>query len=234
MSASATLGSDTAKSPYKKRRRYMVNAVFQWKYTILVILGVFFTSAVMSSLLFGVLHQQARQAVLHQAIPDALPLGRGFAIVFLSAAAFSAVLSIAFGFWTMIITHRIYGPVYVLERFVSELADGRFPKYRPLRKKDEFKEFYDAFWRAVASLKESKRAEVAALSEAIRMARSAAQGDDEQRKKAMGLMVKQLEAIRKQSVTYLGEEEAAVILDEARPAWEEKLKRAKPLAHAST
>ena len=233
MSAHAT-HARSAEKPCWSRRRFLINGVFQWKYTILVIAGVFFTSAAMSSVLFGVLHQQARQSILNQTDPTTLPLVENLTVVFVAAAAFATALSIAFGFWTMIVTHRIYGPVYVLERFVAELADGRLPKYRPLRKKDEFKDFYDAFWRAVGSLKESKRAEVAALTEAIRLAESGADGADDQRQKAIELLVNQLEALRKQTVRYLGVEEAALILNEGKKPWQGTLKRREPAVHATT
>lgn len=224
----------SAGKPHWARRRYMINAVFQWKYTFFVIIGVFFTSAVLSSVLFGILHKQARQSILNQTNPEALPLWENVTVVFLAAGAFATVLSIAFGFWTLIITHRIYGPVFVLERFVGELADGRFPKYRPLRKKDEFKGFYDAFWRAVDALKWSKRVEVAALTEAIRVARSGLSGDDEQRQRAMKTLVGQLETLRKQTVHYLGEEEAAVILEDVKTSWQGTLKRREPVVQATS
>ncbi len=233
MSAQAT-PARFAHEPPSKRRRYLINAVFQWKYTFLVIVGVFFTCAVMSSVLFGVLHEQARQSILNQTDPRAVPAWENLTVVLVAGGAFATLLSLAFGVWTLIITHRIYGPVFVLERFVGELADGRFPKYRPLRKKDEFKGFYVAFWRAVEALKKSKRAEVAALSEAIRLARSGAVGDDAHRRRAMESLVNQLETLRKQTVRYLGEEEAAVILDERQPVWQGTLKRREPPVPATT
>ena len=71
----------SAGKPHWTRRRYMINAVFQWKYTFFVIIGVFFTSAVLSSVLFGVLHQQARQSILNQTKPEAMPLWENVTVV---------------------------------------------------------------------------------------------------------------------------------------------------------
>jgi len=39
------------------------------------------------------------------------------------------------------ITHRISGPVYVMTRYLREIKEGKTPTARPLRKKDELKEF---------------------------------------------------------------------------------------------
>lgn len=42
-------------------------------------------------------------------------------------------------------THRISGPIYVISNFMKDIIEGRDPKLRPLRNKDELKEFYDLF-----------------------------------------------------------------------------------------
>ena len=59
--------------------------------------------------------------------------------------AFSLVTAGTLGVWSFIVSHRICGPLFVIERFIGELASGRFPKLRPLRQKDEFKSFYASF-----------------------------------------------------------------------------------------
>lgn len=39
-------------------------------------------------------------------------------------------------------THRIFGPIFVINRYVQELIDGKNPVPRALRDKDEFKDLY--------------------------------------------------------------------------------------------
>jgi len=46
-------------------------------------------------------------------------------------------------------THRIHGPMYLMERQMEEIIGGTVPSPRPLREHDEFKEFYDLFWRTI-------------------------------------------------------------------------------------
>ena len=40
------------------------------------------------------------------------------------------------------ITHKISGPIYVMTQLLQELKQGKIPKYRPLRKKDELQDMY--------------------------------------------------------------------------------------------
>ncbi|TAL37086.1 MAG: hypothetical protein EPN93_06575 [Spirochaetes bacterium] len=41
------------------------------------------------------------------------------------------------------LSHRITGPIYVMTGYLRELRGGGVPRLRPLRKRDEFKEFYE-------------------------------------------------------------------------------------------
>ena len=51
------------------------------------------------------------------------------------------------------ITHRISGPIYVISNYFREIIEGNVPEPRPLRDKDELKEFYNLFIMLVDSLK---------------------------------------------------------------------------------
>ncbi|MBN2401671.1 MAG: hypothetical protein JXN64_04670 [Spirochaetes bacterium] len=50
-------------------------------------------------------------------------------------------------------THKISGPVYLMSGYIKEMLNGSYPDLRPLRKKDELKEFYELFSRLVSYLK---------------------------------------------------------------------------------
>jgi nitrogen fixation/metabolism regulation signal transduction histidine kinase len=51
------------------------------------------------------------------------------------------------------LTHRISGPILVMSNYMKEIIEGKMPNPRPLRDKDELKEFYDLFREMVDSLK---------------------------------------------------------------------------------
>jgi hypothetical protein len=54
-------------------------------------------------------------------------------------------------------THRISGPIYVISNYFREILQGKYPEPRPLRKKDDLKDFYNLFIQVVAFLKKSKK-----------------------------------------------------------------------------
>jgi predicted PurR-regulated permease PerM len=54
-------------------------------------------------------------------------------------------------------THRVSGPIYVISNFMKDIIEGREPKLRPLRSKDELKEFYELFKKMVAAIQERDR-----------------------------------------------------------------------------
>ncbi|HOD14338.1 MAG: hypothetical protein KBC90_11765 [Spirochaetes bacterium] len=52
-------------------------------------------------------------------------------------------------------THRVSGPIYVISNFMRDIIEGRDPKLRPLRDKDELKDFYELFKEMVAAVRKS-------------------------------------------------------------------------------
>lgn len=186
-----------------RRRNYVINAAFQWKYTGSVVLGVFLVSSLLSIVLFGVLHQQARARLVNPAASH--PWENALTIV-LSAVAFATVMAAALGLWSFFVTHRISGPIFVMQRYLGELAAGRFPTARPLRKKDEFKEFFGELWRTIDALKAAKQADLAALTEVLNMARSAVDADSEDCRRTLDALTARLETLREEAADTLGEE----------------------------
>ena len=75
-------------------------------------------------------------------------------IVFVFLLAFLIILIILLYYLLISNTHRISGPVLVMTEYINDIIKGKFPDIRPLRGKDEFKEFYDLFSKMVETLKE--------------------------------------------------------------------------------
>lgn len=53
-------------------------------------------------------------------------------------------------------THHISGPIHVMSNYLREIIEGRIPTVRPIRKNDEFQEFYALFAEMVESLREKE------------------------------------------------------------------------------
>ncbi len=192
----ATSDNNRAGKPKRLRRTYVVNAAFQWKYTLSIVFGVLIASSLLSSVLFGVLHSQARATVLNQSNPSEVASVSSAPVILATSLGFAALLGAGLGLWAMIVTHRIYGPIFVIEGLLGVLARGRFPKRRPLRRKDEFKGFYDAFWRSVESMKALKRSELKKLTESLALAKSALDGEGPEGRDMLESLIGRLESMR--------------------------------------
>ena len=71
------------------------------------------------------------------------------------------------GLFGLVFTHRVAGPVYVMNLYVEALAAGHYPRLRPLRKYDELKKFFDRFSHAVERIRAREAEEAQALSHAM-------------------------------------------------------------------
>ncbi len=185
-----------------RRRTYVVNPRFQWKYAITIAVTVFLISSIMSSLLYGVLHSQAR---LRAASPQTYVTDVTLVIVF-AGVAFSLLTAAGIGLWSLVVTHRICGPLTVMAQWLKELGEGRFPRLRPLRSKDEFKDFFAVFTSTVDALKAGKRAQLTVLNKTVSLARSASRADDDSRKNILSALTTELETLRRETAEFLGEE----------------------------
>ncbi len=150
-----------------RRRKYIINPAFQWKYISLVGGGVFVASCLMSTLLYSMVYYQARERLVH--LSQSQPLENTFGIM-IFAGAFALLMAAGFAAWTMILTHRIGGPIHVMMNYFADLSNSKIPKVRPLRAKDELKSFHDSFRRAADSLRCDREAEMKTVGEVLELA----------------------------------------------------------------
>ena len=203
MDATGLDNSSTKGSGRRRSSNLVLRPAFQWKYTVAVVLGVFLVSAFIGIELFGVLYQQARARVLYQPTVNGAEIRTA---ILLSTLAFALLPAVGFGVWAMFVTHRICGPLEVMEHCLNELKRGRFPKHRSLRKRDEFKDFHDVLWGAIRALEVGKRSELAALANVLQTARSAAAADDRACRKALEDIAPHIEVLCAEAAYALGED----------------------------
>lgn len=156
----------------KRRRTYIVDRSFQLKYTLLISLvgGVI-------SLIFGawMWHAHTENTEL-LVLDEALSIDAALRTEIMAADQhllwiylFITLLMIAaLGLLGVLVTHRVAGPVYIMTRYLSVLAEGAYPNLRPLRKKDEFKTFFSSLENAVGGLRRRDKEEAEALDEALK------------------------------------------------------------------
>jgi len=190
-----------AEAPRRNRRRkYVINPGFQLKYAGTIAVSVFLISSIIGSILYGVLHHQARLRVLNPGADTA----EVATVVLLFGLAFAAVAAAGVGAWAVLITHRICGPIFLFERWLSEVAEGRIPKLRPLRQRDEFKDFHQTFASAIGALASRKEAELAVFEELSQLVKTASSGDGLARRRALDSLAAQIEALCKEASAVLG------------------------------
>ena len=183
-----------------RRRKYVINPTFQLKYAGTIALSVFLISSIIGSILYGVLHHQARMRLMN---PET-HTSEVATVVLLFGVAFAAVAAAGVGAWSVIVTHRICGPIFLFERWLAEVAEGRLPKLRPLRQKDEFKDFHQTFSNAIGALASQKETELAVFTELSQLVKTASSGDGVARRQALDSLASQIETLRKDASAVLG------------------------------
>ena len=199
----ATISATTQNKIPRRRRSYVINPSFQWKYTMLALASVFILSGFLTVVLFNVLHQQARARVM---APMSVTTIDNLRMIGLSAAAFGVVVALALGVSVFVFTHRIAGPIYVIGRTLEDLAAGRIPQTRPLRQCDEFKDVHDVLCATVERIKVDRSRQVETLTELYNLATSAAAGTDAGGKTLREELVRRIDEQRNQAIDSLGDD----------------------------
>jgi len=153
------------------RRTYLVDRGFQLKY-ILLLAG---WGLVLGGL-FGLWAWQAHQQVVETMVKDAAhraALAHAERQLLWVLPAIGLLSALALGLLGFIMTHRVAGPVYVMGHLVTELAGGRYPPRRALRRRDELKAFHAQFLEAVERMKERDRRQLERLDDAVQRMRAA-------------------------------------------------------------
>lgn len=147
------------------RRRVIpiVDSRFQLKYTALITgLGVGVT-AVMGFFLYHQHRNNTRLLDLDDSLREQVI--RGDQIFLLSLFVGVLIMAIVLVLWGLIVTHRISGPLYLVARYLDDIAAGQYPDVRPLRRHDELQEFFASFEEAVMALRRRDQEMLSKLGE---------------------------------------------------------------------
>lgn len=149
-----------------RRSLRIISPGLQWKYAALTSLTIFITSASASVFLFASLHQQARERMMN---PESADPSVTYSILAF-ALGWSAVGAGLFSLISLVCTHRLCGPIILLQRYFADLCQGRLPQVRDLRKKDEFKELMADFAGVVDTIRTDRRRILALAEDAVHLA----------------------------------------------------------------
>jgi hypothetical protein len=158
---------------YKRRSIPVVDKAFQYKYTAIIVSIVVVVSAVLGYLLLQSYWEMNRIMDLALESPEISDKVNGDDAlrVFYISLAFLVFEVLALGVMGLIITHRVCGPVFVIQRDLTTMLGGMYPRTRQLRQGDEFRETFKVFTAVVEALKKRDADEVEKLNQAIAAAR---------------------------------------------------------------
>ena len=174
-----------------RRRKYLINPAFQWKHAITLSLAVFLLSSILSCVLYSVLHEQARHRIMY---PMSYSMDVGTVILF-SAFGFSVLTAGAVGFCAS------SPPTVSVDPITWIAASRNWPpaacsSLRPLRKKDEFKELFATFARAVNAMKTQRLADAERISRMMDQLHAALNADDQASRRSLSGLAGELEQLK--------------------------------------
>ncbi len=159
----------------QSRRTYLIDRAFQLRY-ILILAAWGIGLAVLFGLWAWKAHEQAAEILAREAGSQAL-LRQSDRMLAWALAAIGLLSAVALGLVGFVMTHRVAGPVWAMGHALGELAQGRYPARRGLRRGDGLQALHARFSDAVETLAARDQRTLAALEEALARVRPAAEGN---------------------------------------------------------
>jgi methyl-accepting chemotaxis protein len=145
------------------RRQVLVDRRFQLKYAVGLAIGGASLCAAFGGAVWLALHQ-ARESLG----PESQATLQGTETTVLVLSAFMAlVMALVLSLVGLLVSHRVAGPMRVLRGQLRQLAEGRFPRWRPLRSHDELRDVFAEFHATVDTLRRREHEELAAVESVL-------------------------------------------------------------------
>src|SRR5215470_11381355 len=159
----AALDKDGRK--HRKLRNRLLNPRFQLKYTAMIVGIASLISLVLGMYLMSMLRENSRMLKLEGEFDEVLQAQLAEAdahVVWVLVAAFVIFIALL-AVMSVVVTHRMAGPIFVVQRHIREMGEGRLPRVRALRRGDEFVELVATLSEAIQAIAERTRSEVQSM-----------------------------------------------------------------------
>jgi signal transduction histidine kinase len=161
--------SDVDGRKHRRLRNQLLNPRFQLKYTAMIV-GIASTiSMVLGWFLLSKLRENSRMLKLDAEFDDVLQAQLAdydAHIVWALIAAF-VVFIVVLAVVSVVVTHHMAGPIFVVQRHIRAIGEGRLPRVRKLRKGDEFVELIDTLAEAIQSIAQRTRGEMEKMEKIV-------------------------------------------------------------------
>ena len=127
------------------RRTYVVDRRFQLKYTGMIVLIGAIIAFVAAYFIFR--SWQENTELLAISMPDLAETiqSREAGKIYWAVGIFVVLEVVGLFAWGILITHRIAGPLFIIDRYLEAIRSGFYPDMRPLRSHDELQQFFNSF-----------------------------------------------------------------------------------------
>ncbi|MEM6960518.1 MAG: hypothetical protein AAF550_02095 [Myxococcota bacterium] len=178
----------TTRPPQRRLRNYLLKPRFQLKYTGAVVLVTMVVGSVMGFFAYKESKSVSEMLVLQYSmldVTDELEMGTVQDMqeydqrILYGVVGFITILCLLLGIMGILVTHRVVGPAYKIERLINEVIEGKLTVRGHLRRGDELQSLFEAFSNMVVSLRERQQDEVDALTEAIQTVRDKGMADED-------------------------------------------------------
>lgn len=125
------------------RRQFLIQRNLQFKYMLMVL----FTISIVTAIIVGTVYITHRTLISEQfaGISAAAALPAVFQKINL-LLMFELPIALLIAAWaSIVVSHRVAGPVYRLEKIATKISQGDLTSYLRLRKNDELKDLGSAF-----------------------------------------------------------------------------------------
>ncbi len=150
------------KPPPFYRRKYLLNPRFQLKYTAYFLVLSALVAGALGTRLYGTVRENSQLIAMDDSDANAAiqaQLKEQDRKVLYEIFAWLGGMVLAIAVVGIFVTHKVAGPAMVLTRNLRDLADGRLPKLRPLRRNDELLELFEALHASVTRIEQEVREE---------------------------------------------------------------------------
>ena len=142
---------------HQRRLLPIIDAHFQWKYTLIVTIVGVGSTAVLSAFLYTAHMANTRLLDLAGDAQMQEQVAQGDKVFLLYLLIGALAQGVVLAIWGLIVTHRISGPVYMAARYLGVIVKGQYPDVRPLRKHDELQGFFKTLAEAVQAMRQRDR-----------------------------------------------------------------------------
>jgi hypothetical protein len=142
-----------------RRSTYVIDRRFQFKYTMIIVLIGALIALVCAYFIYQAWRENTELLAISQVIAGEINR-RESSKVFWAVGIFVVLEVVGLFLWGILVTHRIAGPLFIIDRYLGALRSGIYPDMRPLRRHDELQHFFESFSSTVDALRDRDQKEL--------------------------------------------------------------------------